>query len=380
MPTLQIADKPTLDKVLDLLSHKGVYVGKLIWENRPYQLPYDFCDGCAVVYHDEIHILGSSIDGFKMMHYKWNGSEWVSASILPYNFYKGSAVVYNDKIHILGGAGDSNKNLKNHYSWNGVQWIPEEVLPYNFLNGDAVVWNNYIHIFGSSYENSNGKVFASAHWCYDGYKWIQLTNVSPGFFSGGIVKSYDNNVYRIGGGTSGTGFSRFTGLIRSNITPVVPYKFADGGAIFTNHELHLMGSSSASTLYLTHYMWNGTEWTKLNDLPYKFYRGCSVLYRGEIHILGSFDSNNYRSHYIYDATEDSWNCNDNNAESGGIKYMVYYLPEGCIIHSDSTLNIDSTVVNSDAVFDKDTNSYAYKVLQDGEVKIDISNGQTYFIS
>ena len=39
----------------------------------------------------------------------------VNESTLPYNFYKGSAVVYNNEIHILGSADSSNytKYYKN---------------------------------------------------------------------------------------------------------------------------------------------------------------------------------------------------------------------------------------------------------------------------
>ena len=47
-------------------------------------------------------------------HYKWSGTSWTSVSALPYNFYGGSAVVYNNEIHILGSADDSTRDT-NHY-------------------------------------------------------------------------------------------------------------------------------------------------------------------------------------------------------------------------------------------------------------------------
>ena len=63
-------------------------------------LSYDFYCGCAVVYNNELHILGGGSSSYQRYHYKWNGTSWVSVSTLPYNLYKGSAVVYNNEIHI----------------------------------------------------------------------------------------------------------------------------------------------------------------------------------------------------------------------------------------------------------------------------------------
>ena len=59
-------------------------------------LPYDFFYGVAIVYNNEIHILGSGLVSYRKYHYKWNGSEWVSVSTIPYEFTHGTAVVYNN--------------------------------------------------------------------------------------------------------------------------------------------------------------------------------------------------------------------------------------------------------------------------------------------
>ena len=69
------------------------------------------------------------------------------ASTLPYGFYNGSAVVYNNEIHILGGDYDS-ATYKNHYKYNGSSWTKVSTLPYQSYNGEAVVCNNEIHILG----------------------------------------------------------------------------------------------------------------------------------------------------------------------------------------------------------------------------------------
>ena len=109
-------------------------------------LPYSFYRGCAIVYDNEIHILGGytiNNDNELIKHYKWNGSTWTNVSTLPYNFYYGSVVVYNNEIHILGGYNNGTK----HYKWDGSTWTSVN-LPYKFHQGSAVIYNEEIHILG----------------------------------------------------------------------------------------------------------------------------------------------------------------------------------------------------------------------------------------
>ena len=62
-------------------------------------LPYDFNSGCAVVYNNEIHILGGEYS--ETYHYKWDGTSWTKVSTLLYDFYRGCAVIYNNEIHLF---------------------------------------------------------------------------------------------------------------------------------------------------------------------------------------------------------------------------------------------------------------------------------------
>ena len=105
-------------------------------------LPYSFSYGSAVVYNNEIHIMGGSTN-----HYKYNGYKWINVSTLPYEFYGGFAVVYNNEIHILGSGNSSY--YKYHYKYDGSTWTKVSTLPYDFYYGSAVVYNNEIHILGS---------------------------------------------------------------------------------------------------------------------------------------------------------------------------------------------------------------------------------------
>ena len=45
-------------------------------------------------------------------------NKWTEISTLPYNFYYGSAVVYNNEIHILGGISGGSTSTKQ-YKYNG---------------------------------------------------------------------------------------------------------------------------------------------------------------------------------------------------------------------------------------------------------------------
>ena len=81
-------------------------------------LPYDFYNGSAVVYNDELHILGGSYYSnvhYGTNHYAYDGIKWSNTTTLPYDFYGGAAVAFGDEIHIIGGASDPSDS-KKHYS------------------------------------------------------------------------------------------------------------------------------------------------------------------------------------------------------------------------------------------------------------------------
>ena len=153
-------------------------------------LPYQFIKGCAVVYNDEIHILGGSSSATS--HYKWDGTSWTSVSILPYNFTIGGAVVYNNEIHILSGGGTSSAT--SHYKWDGTSWTSVSTIPYGFSNGGIVVYNKEIHILG-------GSSSTTSHYKWDGTSWTPslihtqyITKYIPG------VKIYTDGYYSVSGG------------------------------------------------------------------------------------------------------------------------------------------------------------------------------------
>ena len=72
----------------------------LTWET--YTMPFQSNHSCAVVYDNEIHLLGSAVTDYGTIHYAFDGTSWRSDSSIPYRFYRGAAVVYKNDIYILG--------------------------------------------------------------------------------------------------------------------------------------------------------------------------------------------------------------------------------------------------------------------------------------
>ena len=152
-------------------------------------LPYYYINGSSVVYNDEIHILGSYFyadyphTGTK--HYKYNGSTWTEVSTLPYYSYgtdSSFAVVYKDEIHILGNSGinrqsDANNSTK-HYKYNGSTWTEVDTLPRLINGGSSLVYKNDIYMLGGYESYSRGSVISE--WTKYGldYNTLRIKSVS----------------------------------------------------------------------------------------------------------------------------------------------------------------------------------------------------------
>ena len=143
-------------------------------------LPYEFYWSSAVIYNNEIHILGSENTSYYTKHYKYNGSTATTVSTLPYDFCYGSAVVYNNEIHIMGG----DSNTTKHYKWNGSTWTNVSTLPYDFCYGSAVVYNNEILILGGNITTStfNDEIGPTSHYKWNGSTWVNVSTLPYEFF------------------------------------------------------------------------------------------------------------------------------------------------------------------------------------------------------
>lgn len=197
----------------------------------------------AIVYNDEIHILGG---GYSTSHYKWDGSDWSSVSTLPYNFINGSAVVLNNEIHILGGSYDVS-DYTSHYKWNGTQWDEVSTLPYDFYGGYAVVYNDEIHIMsGDSSGSSN------LHYKWNGSSWSPVSTLPNNINVDASVIVYKNRI-RIMGGNEGYDNLEWDGDTWNNIS-VLPYNFYGGSAVILEEDIYMMGGSNqnAKNFYVSH--------------------------------------------------------------------------------------------------------------------------------
>ena len=120
-----------------LIDKKGGYITPDMIETysleRLPNTPYPFYGSNAVVYNNEVHIMGSANSSHYTKHYKWDGNTWTFVKELPIFFYDGQCVVYNNEIHILGSEDFDYGSI--HYKWDGNEWISVSTLPYEFFYG-----------------------------------------------------------------------------------------------------------------------------------------------------------------------------------------------------------------------------------------------------
>ena len=222
-------------------------------------MPYPFCSFAALVYADQIHILGGYIgpgyQGVPIHHYCLEASGWDKKSDLPYNFYNGSAVVYHNKIHILGGGVNLNGEVDvsialNHYSGINSNWIKETDLneECGIKLHSCVVFQDKIYLLGGVDLNGNYPS-KGAYWDEDNDRWIPFD---------------------------------------------MPYCMVAGAAVVYHDEIHIFGGSYENTGH-NHYSYDGIKWKKEVDLPYDFSYGSAVVYKDEIYLLGGQNSQSTRS-------------------------------------------------------------------------------------
>ena len=208
-------------------------------------LPYAFVNPCAVVYEDELHVIGGSY------HYKWDGTQWDSVSTPPTG--NGCAVVFDGEIHYFIGTA--------HYGWDGTEWNTY-TLPNSMSVVDCVVFGNDMHIFG-----------ATSHYKWDGTDWVSVSTL-PVSLSSGRVVVYDNKLNLLCQGHyewDGTDWS---------VASTIPAVFDD--AVVMN-DIYLIGCGNDKD---QSYIWDGTEWTEDKQLFIPLINGKAVIYNNAIYCIG----------------------------------------------------------------------------------------------
>lgn len=304
MADITFAKKTTLDSLnsdissyLSSTKHR-IDISKSIIEsggwNSVSTLPNTFHLGSAVVFNNEIHILGGLSSD--TAHYKWNGRSWESVSTLPYKFYSGSAVVYNNEIHIIGTAYNETQS-RNHYKWDGSSWTSVGLITHSSFNAvKAVVFDNKIHLVTYRMD-SDGDTY-KYHYTYDGSSWAILSSTLPFNCDRSSIIVYNNEIHLLGGYNSSKIHYKFDGSSWISVG-TLPYNFYEGDVAVIDNELHILGSTG--TAYRTkHYKYNGTSWTSVDTLPYSFLSGCSLVYNNSLHLLGG--TGGYTNHYKWSSS------------------------------------------------------------------------------
>lgn len=225
-------------------------------------LPYEFSMGSAVVFKDDLYLLGGTNNPTN--YYKWDGSEWISLPSLPFDFDNGNVVVCEDTMYILGGT--------NHYKLDGASWVEASILPVSLDDGCAVVYRDEIHILG----NTN-------HYKWNGntHIWEKVSTL-PYEFANGCAIVFNDELHMLGGTNNGNSHYKWNGTEWANASEL-PVSFTSGCAALYNGVINLYGGDNSLTY---HYNWDGKEWISISTLPYEFNNGSVVIYKNELHLLG----------------------------------------------------------------------------------------------
>ena len=264
------------------------------------KLPDEFKDGSAVVYNNEIHILGGKYyDGDYYnydKHYKFDvsTSEWIEVSILPYGISSTDVVVYNNELYILGG-GRTTDTQNTFYRFDNAtsQWIRLDDLPFNSSYNKIIVYNNEIHVFDDF------------HYKYNGSEWVRLNDIPEDFYSIYSAYLHDGSLEIV------TYYSDRYVYDNENdqwiFIDQLPYSTYDQITTCNDKIFIMLGGDRYFDEFIqSHYKFDGEKWTEVSILPYPFYQGSAVVYNNEIHILGGENYDNRTSHYKFDNETSTW--------------------------------------------------------------------------
>ena len=99
---------------------------------------------CAIKDDTTIDLLGGEDN--RTSHYRYNGSSWTSISTIPYQFRQGSAVYYDNELHIFGGTLSTTR--QNHYKYDGSSWTSVSTVPYAITRSIVINKDSVIHRIG----------------------------------------------------------------------------------------------------------------------------------------------------------------------------------------------------------------------------------------
>lgn len=258
----------------------------------------------AVVLNGEIHILGFYNGSDRLQnisHYKYSNGSWSKVSELPHEFLGGCAVIYNNEIHILGGR--ISPAITSHYKYSNGEWVEVSTLPYDFYKGNAVVINNEIHIFGS-----NNYTYSKKHYKFQNGSWYTATELPRNVNYKYASVVLNNEIHIIGEDGQYTGSEkRFHykfvnssgGYWQTVSTPTFQTNNSQRATVLLDNEIHIFGNNNTTGNKTQHYKYKNGVWTEDVALPYDFIYGSAVVLDNKIHILGGDNTTNIRKHYAF---------------------------------------------------------------------------------
>lgn len=214
-------------------------------------LPYPFAYLSAVIYENELHIIGA-------YHYKWDG-EWVSVSTLPVANTSGCAVVYDGEIHYFHGTA--------HYGWNGTEWktytLPSGI---DMTDGRCVVYDGDLHI-----------LVGTSHYKWDGTGWTSVSTIPVSFTYGSAVV-YDGELHIL----CNTAHYSWDGSDWTSVSTLpVSYKYGD--TVVKDNKIYMIGCGDQNDQT---YTWDGTDWTLGVELTIPLVKGKAVILNDSIYCIG----------------------------------------------------------------------------------------------
>ena len=326
------------------------------------KLPYDFRNGTAVFYNNELHLIGCK--DYPTRHYKWDGSVWTSVESLPYEISGCSATILDNILYL-----DDGRSM--FCKWDGVSWEQLKI-PGGDYHGNVICFNGRLYSLGGIEFDDTEKHY----WVYTVSKdyWAVHTDKLPYAMRGACFVVLGNEIYAIGGDeTVNSKYSKYfyKATTISNASswtqlPQLPVTERLSAVVY-NNEIHILGGYQRDGTDCSHYKFNGTAWVKLNNTPYYLDEyGTAVVYNNDLYILGG-DFGYSKNFYKYD--EDNWS-NTIKQTVTKIKYIFkYYLYKGAQIicdktklFKDATSNVNITEIDNGYIVES-TGSVALSTIE-----------------
>lgn len=288
-PTIKDGIWLQTDKQLECIETDDSIIENESWyEDGTFRsIPFDFAEGSAVVYKDDIYLFGGS--RAKTTAYKYNtlSNNYTKLNDIPFEFTSGSAVVVDNNIYIFGSykRGDASLSKKAfRYDILSDTYTPIAEIPYSFWGGYAVAYENFVYLFGggsSAYYNYRYNVNTDV---YERMSDIP-SSYSGGFLGGGAVL-VGQDIFLFGTSYNSKNYSMKYSVLTDSYTSISSFYGDSGHAVISyGTQIYIFGGASHQS-YCCKYDIITDSYTKLTDIPSYFYVGSALLVDNKVLLFG----------------------------------------------------------------------------------------------